>query len=246
MTAKDHLINLYSQIRKTKTYNDKGMFSHSVIEIKKDNEELLYYNQSIYQDIKRFITGQVITIEKRDYGYDVLNIQKIIKSITYLSKLEEQYALFHYTYRILKNNQFEKEAELVISKMKRIKLKLILEKENSKIKYIKFLWFLISYSWVAALIMIFSLFTTFYFITFPVMKDDYLAFIIKETHYIDCYPINHLYNIIAYLLGMSNSDFLTPINWKGISILLFSKALYITYITGFLYKTITDQLKLNK
>ncbi|NDW11829.1 hypothetical protein D0T50_02870 [Bacteroides sp. 214] len=238
------LDQLYQNIDTLQTEKSADLYYY-IIQIKHSHTTLRNHKNSIYVDIKNFIECYIRSIEKRDFGYDVLNINKIITAINNTPNNKEQLSLLMHAYKILKNNHFEVEAESVITLIRNTKLQ-ILKSEKSYKKHFKILFHLISYNLIAVFLVLLLILLVSYIIFLPAPLDSLVSLEFKYDNYNENFYINHLLNIICYFFDMSDSVQIKPINSNGVLLILIMKSFYIVCIANYLYQIILERLKLNK
>lgn len=238
------LDKLYEEINDSSIDNNVNSY-FNIIQIKDSTSDLRSHRQALYVDIKRFIECYVNSIEKRDFGYDVLNVDKIILAINCISISKERLSLFLHTYKILKNNNFENEAENIIVNIRKTKLD-VLRTEKSKRKHLNVFLHLISYNLMAVFFVLILLFFVSYIIFLPTSKESFAIIDFQYKDFQENFYVNHLLNVICYLFDISDDVQINPINWRGVLLMGIMKLFYVICIINYFYKVILERLKLNK
>lgn len=238
------LDDLYKKANDLNTGNRADLFYY-IIQIKSLNPEFSNHIQSLYIDIKSFIENYIISINKRDFGYDVINIRKINSAIDTISLSNQKLSLFLHAYKILKNNHFEDDAEAAIVFIRKTKLQVLKEKKT-KWKWVGVLCHLISYSIIAVLCILFVLFVISYVIYLPALNNNFAIINFQYEDFHKNFYVNHFFNIIYYLFDISDKVQINPINWGGVLLISVMKLFYFVCIANYLYQIILERLKLNK
>ncbi len=76
MNSKKALKQLYKSYRNNSLYH-KSEILFLIIQIKHSNIDLSNYKRSLYLDIKKFIKFYIKSTDKKDYGYDKIEIEKL-------------------------------------------------------------------------------------------------------------------------------------------------------------------------
>ena len=79
------------------------------------------YHQTMYVDAKYFITNYIQSINNSDYGYDSINVSKIIRSIENLDN-NKKISLLYYTKRVLNSKGYGDEISEIDEKIGQIKI----------------------------------------------------------------------------------------------------------------------------
>ena len=238
------LDKLYDEIEDVNIDNNANSYFY-IIQIKNSNPDLSNHKNSIYVDIKKFVEYYILSIEKRDFGYDVLNLDKINLAINYVPPPEERLSLYLHTYKTLKNSHFENEAENIIVNIRKAKL-LVLRTKKFKKKYINIFLHLISYNLTFVFLVLALIFVVSYVIFLPAPLNSFELIDFQYESFHENFYINHLFNIIYYLFDISNKVQINPINWGGVLLISGMKLFYFVCIVNYLYQIILERFKLNK
>lgn len=216
-----------------------------IIQIKKLNPHYISYKQSLYIDIKSFIESYIISRTKRDFGYDVIDKDKIVNAIYSLNSVNERFALLSWAYKELKINQFEEEGDDIISFIRKEKL-FVLWNKKDKLKYIKILSHLASYNLLVVVCLLFITFAISYILFLPTNNFDWSVIRFHYVSFHENFYLNHFFNLIDYLLDISDNINIEPIKWQGVLLLSFMKIFYILFIVNYLFQIILERLQINK
>src|SRR5690554_5765062 len=108
MPPQETLKDLYNKYKKQSHFH-KAEILFLIIQIKKDNKEFKEYKNSLYLDIKKFIKFYIKSTDKKNYGYDKIDINKLTKAIGIAESERQQYELSIYTSRLININGHENE-----------------------------------------------------------------------------------------------------------------------------------------
>lgn len=238
MVIKDILNKAYEAISENDT-NKNYEACFSIIQIKKENIELLNHQQSIYLDIKHFIDNYIISASFRDFGYDNLDLNKIYFAINSENSIEAKYELINHTTRKLKLYYYDDLAEEIKLKKLKLKLELILKKKRIT-KYFEALLILTSFNLLSIFISLFILLL----VILALMQN---AFIEKFELYEFTYEsfskndlLNQLLNVMAKPIGLAENFKIKSLNEISIILLILLKSLYLLIVSNYLYVKIKE------
>lgn len=213
-----------------------------IIQIKKLNPKYIEYVQPLYIDIKFFIELYIKSRSKRDFGYDVIDINKVIEAIYSLDVANERLALLNWAYRDLKFNQFEEEAEKLISSIRKEKFITFWNRGD----YFRLTSHLISYNLIVVITLLIIAFIICYILLLPSYNPSWSIIEFRYISFSENFYLNHLFNLLDHLLGISEDITIKPLNWKGVLLLSAMKLFYIIFIVNYLFKIITERFQLNR
>lgn len=236
---------LYSKVSDALDGNKVDLY-FAIIQLKNADPNLRNIKQSKYIDIKCFINFYIRSRVKRDFGYDIIDANKIIRAIDFSDSPKEKHELYIWTIRILKKNHFESESEYISLRIRQIKLEIILSQRKSLVCYAKAFMHLTSYNFWTIFITLLFLFTLSYLLLLPAFDDRFVLFDIKYQIYSSNFYFNHFLNMLAKTFELSRDIKIIPQNWLGVLLLVLLKAFYLIFIINYLYKNILYQFKISK
>ncbi|MGL5563116.1 MAG: hypothetical protein ACRDCN_10920 [Tannerellaceae bacterium] len=242
--AEDILTDLYDKIKTSSAENSANYFYY-IIQVKTQHPNLKNYEQTLYIDIKFFINNYIISINKRDFGYDVINMNKIKSAIDKVSDSNQKVSLYIHTHKSLKNNHFEDDAETAIKDIRKMKLK-VLKEQNTNWKWLLIFGHLISYNIIAVGSILLISFIISYIIFLPASSDKFAIISLKYINLHDNFHINHFFNLLHYLFNISDKVQINPISWHGVLLVSTMKLFYSACIVNYLYQIVLERIKLNK
>ncbi|WP_271855975.1 hypothetical protein [Patiriisocius marinus] len=234
MNNKSILKRLYKNKKKVGVSHGIEML-FMIIQLKSLNKDLIQYKRPLYLDVKEFISSYIISVERKDFGYDQLNISKLIQVIEYVDDVQEKSALSIFVIRHLNTNSLEDELSDFNIYYNTVKTQFL--KSQSKFSFkLKLLSHLCSYNIKTIMIIGLFGFILAYIIFLPAQFEIFEIFKINYKDYSHHYYWNHFLNIVSSLLDLEETKIIQPINTAGVILLSFLKLTYITFIVNFLYQ----------
>ncbi len=238
--------NLYKKIDTIDSNNHlKAGLYFSIIQIKKDNPSLSSDVNSIYLDAKRFISIYIQSIDERDLGYDIIDINKLKKCINICGNKHEQFLLSQNSYRILKAKGFEEESKQMKKIVNSKKTELLYERPYYLGKYIRILFHLSTYNLFSIISTIFILFLISLIVLLPAPYKSWEIYNVTYHSYSDSFLANHIINLLSNIFGIKNSFNIETNSIFGILSIIAIKLFYIVFIVNYLYKKVIDILNNN-
>lgn len=228
------LKKLYTTYKKSKAFH-RSETLYIILQIKKEEESLKSYKQSLYLDIKKFIKYYIKSSEKKDYGYDKLNVEKIINAINTSSSDKEKYELSLYTSRLINLNGLESEL-IEFAKFLNVCKTESLKKETSFGSKIRLISHIASYKLSSIIYILIAVFLLSYLIFLPAEFELFELFKMNYSNYADNFYWNHFLNIFSLAIGIESESVIIPLNGFGIFVLAILKLAYILIILNFLYQ----------
>lgn len=240
--AKIYLDRLYQSIEGCSDAVALCSAYSDILQIKHDNSDLETHKNSIYVDIKCFLEEYVTMIghEKREYGYDSIDQNKVEKFISFCPDVNQRIALFRHAYKQLSSRGFDLEADYFNDKfvtgsaILQIKHGDLLQKLHGVVSLT------INNLWIC-LFVVAVVFVLHYIILMPCSTDDRAVFEISYSSYSDNFYVNHLLNLLSDLFGINGTLFCKPLGVIGMIINICLKLFYLIFVGGVL----TDVIKKN-
>lgn len=235
--------NLYAKIEEIEEDNhNKACLYYSIIQIKYADQQSANVRNSIYLDAKNFINIYIKSIDNRDLGYDIIDVDKIKKSIRFCENTSEQYQLSLLAYRLLKAKGYEDESKKMKAFVNEKKTRLLYSKPYKLGKYFNLILQLSTYNLFSIIITIVFLIIFSFIIFLPAPYDDWEIFKITYHNYSSNFLLNHFVNITSNLFAVDNDFKVETNSIIGIITLISIKFFYILFIVNYLYKKVIDIL----
>ncbi len=234
MNEKDYLVKFYEE-RKEKMYSLNTQLIFSIIQIKKKNFKLKNFNQSIYLDVKEFAHNYINSVERKDFGYDTLDISKLESAINSLENPKERNTISIHIIRELHKKGLTDEVDSFKSYSNKIRTQSLKSKSGFK-NYLNLISHLCSYNLRTISILLLLCFIGTYIILLPAPFSDMAIFKIYYFDYSNSFCVNHFLNLLVSIFDLEDEKFIKPLNGFGVIILSFLKLTYILLIANYLYK----------
>jgi hypothetical protein len=193
-----------------------------------------------YKDIKSFINYYIDVIKFSDYGYDVINYEKIEKLINLL-EYKEQISVLQYAISVTKRELPEHNKEWFVEKKHKCEIDHIWSQKTINLfPKAFFLYSGLNISRLLLTLLLFFLLTC--LILLPSPKFFFPFFNITYDNYSESFIINHFLNIFSLFADIDNDFKIKPINWFGLISLVLGKISFIILIVNFFYRKITDKI----
>lgn len=238
MNAKDILNNAYSKIDS----NDGKAYHHilfTIVNIKSENIHFINYKYPLYVEIKNFINEYINSVENRNYGYDMIRIDKISRAIECTSIYREQYELSLYAARLLQINGFEAEIVELKPKVDKYKTK-VLKLNTSVTGRIRLFSHLCSYNLFTVFLILLFVFFISNLIFLPAPTESMTLFHINYMDYASNFYLNHVLNIFSLAIGLQSEQIVVPLNGWGVIVYALLKCAYILLIVNYLYQKLLN------
>lgn len=242
MNIKKIILELYSTASSTnKSLSANSLFY--IIQIKSENSEYVELQESLYVDIWKFICSYIESVEKKDYGYNLVNVSKIKKAIEFDPDFEEKVNLYNRTIRKLKECGFSKESRKLNSNIKRAYI-ISLFKSHNFFNVLKAFICCLFYNPLTVSIVMILFFLSYLGIILLLSNESNNLFHLEYNPYFDCFSLNYISNVFGDILEFNKQKFCTPINIWGILIILFYKSLLVLF-AGWFMKHYSKQLRIS-
>lgn len=233
----EYLAELYNEIGHGCPKEKQVQLLALIIDIKRDNTELINSKNSLYLDVKKFISIYLRNKRVKDYGYEDYDYDLIRSYIMYSGFNDEQkLKLLEYTRYLLSSLSYE--YDWIESLIKNIRLKLAFAKH-------KFKWILLLSSWnsLTLIASIFIIFGIECVLLLPAPATFMSICTITPVHYSDCSFFNHILNVISLHFDCVDNSAKIEFNSWGLVGLVFWNMLYIIVCVNFLFKNLFQILK---
>ncbi|GHA25536.1 hypothetical protein GCM10007103_03460 [Salinimicrobium marinum] len=200
----------------------------------KNRGEYRALQETLYIDIKKFIDVYIKSVEYRKNGYDILQVDKIIKAIEYSNSVEKQYLLFQFAFRKLKIEYFDEEANIIQKHLNKSKYK-YLNIKGLKVDAFLFKW---SYDIKPLLGMIGFLIIITNILFLPAPIEGLEVFNISYVNFHSDFVLNHISNTLAFIAGQDRALGVEPFSLYGVILLIIIRLSFILFIGNFLIEKI--------
>lgn len=236
MVSTTYIDSLYNSFYLERTYSDKSQILYTIIELKYD-ANLVGYRNSLYLDIKKFLFFYLESKKIKDYGYDELCIDKIIRIILFLP-IEQQIRILLYTKSMLKKNYDEVEwIENIINSTK-----INLYKKNHNV----IMWVLsyITHNLLRMCLSILLIILITGIFLLPAFIPNLSLYTIEYVDISSNFYINHFANIFALFFDIDIGVKINCLNLLSLSIYAIVKLLYFIIIGNFLFQKISAKISI--
>ncbi|MDR2994436.1 MAG: hypothetical protein LBV11_11565 [Bacillus cereus] len=244
----------YIDLKSAAPISHRANILYNIAYIKNRYPHLINYHQTLYLDIKLYITYYVKDIGKNDYGYDVLNIEKFY--IIRLLQPEQQLELYRFTQRSLKKANYKTEwivKEMCLSEKMLLRKNL---KNNScscindfkkySIDFFKLMRVMSIQNLFSLLISLFIFFVLLSVILLPSPFEATELFLIEYYSFSDYYVVNHFCNVINYSFDIiPDTTEIIPLNWVSLLLFVVAKVFFFVLIMDFIIKNILKRISID-
>ncbi|WP_313157070.1 hypothetical protein [Sphingobacterium multivorum] len=190
----------------------------------------LGYNNYQYKLAKKFIIKYIEEIDDSSYGYDFINLNKLIDLLGLFNPEQRLKLCEFYINRIVQYDQ-----SIEISDLHRTRLKCLKEllKKDFNIKYLSFFLFKVVLErprYIITSIIISIIFLTIILLPAPIQEMEMFNLTLEE--YANNNILNTFYNVIAMLLDLDNDFKIQPLNNFGSPIIFLGRIVYMLIIIG--------------
>lgn len=235
--------NLELQISEIREHSfGKANLIFSLIQLKQASGNSSSVHQTTtYLDIKNFIITYIKSIEKRDAGYDLLKLDKIETAIGFADSINDEYYLFEFTYRNLKLNGFDEECNTIQKRINQLKT----ERLKKDKKFVSAFIHQCTYDFNSIALTIFILYIISAIIFLPAPVQWMETFSLSYKGFSDVFLLNHFLNVLGFLTGVENSEFVSTTAITGLIFLVFLKLIIIVFVGNFFLEKIKSILNYN-
>lgn len=242
--SKDYLDELYNEVHNTANNVSLCSLYSFIVQIKNECPELKDYRETLYVDIKHFIDEYVanISLQERDFGYDVVNVEKIDKHIMICSIAKQRNELYRYASLALSSHGFHEESDHFKNSSLIGRSVSLLRTGNFMQKCRGTLSLIANNVWIC-IVTIVVVFIIHYMILLPVASSEHAVFLISYSGYSGNFYLNHLLNLLAYLFGVNDTLFCKPTGGTGILISVVLQLFYVLFGGSVLIETLKKYIK---
>lgn len=236
---KSYLADLYDQISFRRPREKCVQILTIIIDLKKENPSISNAHNSLYLDVKRFISAYLRNKRIKDYGYEDYDYE-IIRGYIKDSDFDEEqiYKLLEYTKYILSSLSYE--YEWVDKLIKKSKIKLAWKKHKLKCVLLASSW----NSWTL-LASVFLIFVIECIALLPAPFEWMAVYDLEKVTYTECGFFNHILNVVSLHFDcIENSAKLHFSSW-GIVGLVVWNVVYVVVGVNFLFKNLFSNFDLD-
>jgi hypothetical protein len=201
--------------------------------------------KDLYLLVKDFISIYVAVVERRDYGYDFINFDKVFVAISDL-KCRESLELLRYFKRILVDKGFAEEVTMLVNKIKKKQFDCALV-EYTKCWYdLRRLGKMII-AWITKDIyglvvgLLFLLFFSLIILLPNEMNQDFVCFAFNKKMLSQNWLTNHILNVVILFFSMSDDVAVYPLNCSGVFLLTIERVGFWIIVANSLIKEIEER-----
>lgn len=195
-----------------------------------------------YVDFKKFIDLYIEVVKSANFGYDDINSQKVKKTLGYL-ELDERIAASRYAVSVMARELPEHDRSWLIKLMNEATVQHIFHLKQYR-QYPKAFAFILSNSFSSLLIFLFSFFILVNIILLPAHFPSWAVFKISYENYSPNFYLNHILNVLTLFSDLDNNFKIIPLNWIAVLGSIASKIIFLLIIVNFIYRKLTDKIKL--
>lgn len=236
---KEYIAGIYDEIEAGCPREKYVQLLTLIIDIKRENTEISDSKNSLYLDVRKFISVYLRNKRVKDYGYEDYD-SNIIRTYIMDSGFddEQKLKLLVYTRYILSSLSYE--YDWLEKHIKKVRLKLAYKKHKIK-------WILLLSSWnsFTLLCSILIIFVAECLLLAPAPFECMSVCTITPVHYSDCLLFNHVLNVISLHLDCIDNSAKIEFNSWGIVGLVFWNILYIIVCVNFLFKNLFSKFEVN-
>lgn len=190
------------------------------------------YQRSLYIDIKKFVESYIEESDSQDYGYDTIQLAKII-ILSELLDDKQKKGILYYAKRLL--TLYGHDTEEIIEKIKDVEISIAF---NDR-RYIKWMSLKMSSSITALFITLLIYLLTVSVVMLPAPIEDMCIFDIELHEYCNNSLGNYFLNALALLTGNEEiSPTIHPNCTLGLFVYLIGTATFYIFIVNYVYRTI--------
>ncbi|ACF10550.1 hypothetical protein Cpar_0122 [Chlorobaculum parvum NCIB 8327] len=201
--------------------------------------------KNLYLLVKDFISIYVTCVERRDYGYDFLNFDKIFNAISTL-KCRESLELLRFFKRKLVDKGFSEEVVVLINKIKKKQYECAFSEYLNSWHNLRRLGRLIV-AWITKDIygLFFGLLSLLVLSIFFLLPNNVCqecaVFAFDKNAYSSNWLINHALNVIVLFFSLSDKVDVSPLSFWGIFLLVLERVLFWVIVVKYLIKEIEER-----
>ena len=196
----------------------------------------------LYLDLKHFIKAYILSTEEGKYGYDEINLTRILDYTNYLND-EECLSILKYLMRLLYLHGFDEEYKTVEKAHKKKEIRYLVKYKllNNPFR----LFFLLStYNTTVILSIILLTVIIGWGILLPAPSWSTPLFETNLSRFSGNNLFNVLLNLVSEILHMNKDFKIIPLNTFGSLILIFSKLFIILFVVNILIKELNNKLNI--
>ena len=232
-TFKNQIDSYYDSITENSTAREKAEKFYAIIGIKGKNTSLERYRQTLYIDVKQFVTQHLNSFDTEDYGYDIPNNDKLLEAIGVLPE-KEQLAMCRYASKLYENCGYE--TSFLDKRTNCLRIK-IAYKEH---RYLSGLLRLSAHN-LWTLLGSYLLFLVVVYVVLLPAPYDWMGILQIKLHDFGLGPFkNQLMNVLALVTNGDYAPKIIPYGLRGMSLVIFGKVLFYLLIGNFVVKKLSD------
>lgn len=244
MSIKSFVNSLYQKGNSVSDKFQKSCLYYNIIQIKAENIDLENENESLYKDIKQFLGFYItsFTEENKDFGYDTINLNKILTAIKFCRDASKRISLSNYAELVLAKYGFNDKSHYFKKDFKFDYLKALWQKgDRGKCLAILSVPFYNLYTCIGLILLIFIVY---YLATLPLSSNENAWFMIQEENVCENELLNHLFNYLCSFVDLNEKTFCRPNGWKGFIAIVGFKLIWALTFSGILLKYIKGRIHL--
>lgn len=240
--TKDFLCSQYAEFYSNSSREKKVQILSVIIDTKKDShsQDIVNVKNSLYLDLKRFISLYLRSKRRKDFGYEDYNKELLLEYIKCpLLTTEQQFRLLSYTQYLLESLSYE--ASWLNIHFRRLQLKLA--KEKHKVKYLLLLSSRNVWTMFLSILILYAI-ECFILLPAPFQFMGWYSFQ-KEPISSNSF-INHLVNVLSLHFSCVVNSAKVSFTAPGMFALVCWNFLYIVIGGNFLFKNLFSSFDVDK
>lgn len=235
----EYLAELYKEFGRHCPKEKQVQLLTLIIDVKRNNPQIINSKNSLYLDVKKFISVYLRNKRVKDFGYEDYD-SGLIKDYIMDSNFndEQKFKLLLYTRNLLSSLSYE--YDWLEIHLKRVRLNLAFKKN-------KFKWIFLLSSWspltlLASILIIFAIECLF---LLPAPTPCMSVCTITPVHYSDCSFLNHILNVISLHFDIIENSAKIKFYPCGIICLVLWNMVYIIVCVNFLFKNLFSNFEVD-
>lgn len=208
-------------------------------------DDLSDYHQPMYKDIKLFVDAYLKYLSYEDYGYDIVNTEKIISLVDCIRDNDKKLELYRYIFRKLRRYMYDEESDTIAEKIKQQYKACLFDKDSCQNRLTCVVQ-IISNNFLLAVLFLVLLLLIHFCILLPGMNPETSWLSVSTIKYTDLWIVNQIVNFIYYLFGSDLGMQVKANNIYGAVLLLLLNTINVVYVAGYFCSVIINKITLFK
>ena len=194
----------------------------------------------IYKYIKIFVDNYVQVVKTENYGYDIINHNKIEYLIQFIS-YEEQVSILNYSINVMTRELPDYNKEWLITRKHIAVINKIISAKDF-LYFPKAFLLIISINIYRLFVSLSLFFIAVYILLLPSPFKSFEVFDITYNDYSKNFYINHFLNTLTLFADIDNEFKIKSNIWIGAILMVIGKILFGLFIINFIYRKLSDKI----